>query len=119
MPATRSHDQTPAPNVIFELCHNGLIDLSCLLDTNWVQPSAWLTAAAPSRAATPRTDDVDFDASVRAAADRLPAEQAHALWLVDVCRASYTQGALETGTSPDRFARRVHAARSNIRRTLP
>lgn len=119
MPATRSHNQTPSANVIFELCHNGLTDLSCLLDTNWVQPSAWLTAAVPSPAPTPPNDDVDFDAHVRAAADRLPAKQAHALWLVDVCRASYTQGAIETGTSPDRFARRVHAARNNIQRSLP
>ncbi len=119
MPATRSHDHGAAIYVIFELCHNGLIDLSCLLDTNWVQPSAWLTAAVPSRAPTPPNEDVDFDASVRAAADHLPAKQAHALWLVDVCRASYTQGAIETGTSPDRFARRVHAARNNIRRSLP
>lgn len=106
--------------MIPELCH-GLIDLSCLLETALVQPSAWLTAAVPSRAPTPPNENVDFDfdVSVRAAADRLPARQAHALWLVDVCRASYTQGALETGTTPDRFARRVHAARSNIRRSLP
>ncbi len=53
------------------------------------------------------------------AADRLPLDQAHALWLVDVCGLPYAQAANETGITPKRFAKRLHAARSTIRKALP
>ncbi len=70
-----------------------------------------------NRTATAVTDD--FHDAVRFSADRLPLAQAHALWLVDVCHTTYTQGAIETGTTPKRFAKRAHVARTTIRNTLP
>lgn len=106
-----------------ELCHLGLVDVGCLLDTSWLQTSAWASTAFPRRLRTASshsgpTEHETFDAAVRHAADRLPFEQAHALWLIDVCGLTYAQAAEETGITPKRFARRLHAARTTIHKAL-
>ena len=107
-----------------ELCHLGLIEIGCLVDASWLQTSAWASTAFPRRRRTSPTDSGPaqhdtFGAAVRHAADRLPLDQAHALWLVDVCGLTYAQAADETGITPKRFAKRLHAARSTIRKALP
>ncbi len=103
-----------------ELCHLGLIEIGYLLDAGWLQTSAWASTAFPRRRTSPTdsgpAEHDTFDAAVHHAADRLPLEQAHALWLVDVCGLTYAQAANETGTTPKRFAKRLHAARSTIRK---
>lgn len=105
-----------------ELRHLGLIEISCLLDASWLNASAWSSTAIRLRPTSPTDSGPEehdtFDAAVRHAADRLPLEQAHALWLVDVCGLTYTQAANETGTTPKRFAKRLHAARSTIRKAV-
>jgi DNA-directed RNA polymerase specialized sigma24 family protein len=101
-----------------ELCHAGILELGCLIDLGWIQTSAWLTTALPSRRPTHAITDDGLVERVRAAADQLPVEQAHALWLVDVCGATYAEGATEIGVTPTAFASRVHSARDAIRRTL-
>ena len=101
-----------------ELCHAGIFELGCLIDLSWIQTSAWLTTAVPSRRPTTAITDDAFVERVRAAADQLAVEQAHALWLVDVCGATYDEGATEIGVTPTTFASRVHSARDTIRRTL-
>ena len=106
-----------------ELCHLGLIEIGCLLDASWLQTSAWASTAIPRRRRTaPPTpspaEHETFDAAVRHATDRLPLDQAHALWLVDVCGLTYAQAAAETGTNPKRFAKRLHTARTTIRKAV-
>lgn len=67
---------------------------------------------------TPQLDDAEaesFTRQVRAAAESMPFEQAHALWLVDVCRCSYDQAAAEVAVSRDELAGRVAGGRSFIR----
>ena len=106
-----------------ELSHLGLTDIGCLLDASWLQTSAWASTAFPPRRRTaPPTpspaEHETFDAAVRHATDRLPLDQAHALWLVDVCGLTYAQAAAETGTNPKRFAKRLHTARTTIRKAV-
>lgn len=106
-----------------ELCHLGLIEIGCLLDASWLQTSAWATTAIPRRRRTapPTPTPVGhetFDAAVRHATDRLPLDQAHALWLVDVCGLTYAEAAAETGITPKRFAKRLHTARTTIRKAV-
>ncbi len=106
-----------------ELCHLGLIDVGCLLDATWLQTSTWATTAFPRRRRSERPDPSPayhetFEAAVRHATDRLPLDQARALWLVDVCDLTYAQAATETGTTPKRFATRLHAARTTIRKAV-
>ena len=105
-----------------ELCHLGLVDVGCLLDAGWLQTSAWASTAFPRRRTAPPNpspaDHETFDAAVRNATDRLPLDQAHALWLVDVCGLTYAQAADETGITPERFAKRLHAARISIRKAV-
>ena len=55
---------------------------------------------------------------MRHATDRLPPDQARALWLVDVCGLTYAQAAVETATTPKRFANRLHTARTTIRKAV-
>ncbi len=107
-----------------ELCHLGLIEIGYLLDAGWLQTSAWASTAFPPRLGPAPPDPrpvghETFEAAVHHAADRLPLDQAHALWLVDVCGLPYAQAATETGITPKRFAKRLHAARSTIRKALP
>lgn len=59
-----------------------------------------------------------FVASVKRAADRLPIDEAHALWLVDVCGHDYIGAAAESGVDRERFAERVATARRRIRREV-
>ena len=40
------------------------------------------------------------------------------MWLVDVCGLTYAEAAAETGTSPKRFAKRLHTARTTIRKAV-
>jgi DNA-directed RNA polymerase specialized sigma24 family protein len=105
-----------------ELCHLGLIEIGCLVDASWLQTSAWASTAFPRRRTSPTdsgpAEHDTFDAAVHHAADRLPLEQAHAVWLVDVCGLTYAQAADETGITPKRFAKRLHAARSTIRKAV-
>lgn len=106
-----------------ELCHLALTDVGCLLDASWLQTSAWASTVYPRRRRTTPTDaspvvHETFDAAVRNATDRLPIDQAHALWLVDVCGLTYAQAANETGITPRRFTKRLHAARSTIRKAV-
>lgn len=54
---------------------------------------------------------------MRSATQTMPFEQAHALWLVDVCDCSYDQAALETGTSRDTIAADI-ADRRFVRTSL-
>jgi DNA-directed RNA polymerase specialized sigma24 family protein len=60
-----------------------------------------------------------FTDLVRQQVDALPIEQAHALWLVDVCDCSYEQAAAEIGASVPVIAGRVRSARRQIRHRLP
>ena len=55
---------------------------------------------------------------MRHATDRLPLDQAHALWLVDVCGLTYAEAAAETGITPKRFAKGLHTARTTIRKAV-
>ena len=59
-----------------------------------------------------------FVNQVRGAANAMPFEQAHALWLVDVCQVSYDQAATESGVARDEFAARVAAGRRFIRDSI-
>lgn len=104
-----------------ELCHLGLIDIGCLLDASLLQTSAWATTTfPPRRRSAPRdlspAEHDTFEAAVRHAADRLPLDQTHAVWLVDVCGLTYAEAAAETRTTPNRFAKRLHTARTTIRK---
>lgn len=113
---------TPAA-MTAELCHLGLIEIGCLLDAGWLHTSAWIASALPVRHTEPpptNSHSVDdaFAHDVRAAADRLPFRQAHAVWLVDVCGLTYAEAATEIGTTPERFAKRLHAARTTIRKAV-
>lgn len=106
-----------------ELCHLGLIDIGCMLDASWLQSSAWASAAFPRRRRSappdPRLAEHEpFETAVRHATDRLPLDQAHALWLVDVCGLTYADAAAETHTTPKRFAKRLHTARTTIRKAV-
>ena len=56
-----------------------------------------------------------FDLAVRAALSQLPHTQARALWLVDVCGASYAQVAAETSVDRRSVIREVRGARHAIR----
>ena len=106
-----------------ELCHLCLLDVGCLLDASWLQTSAWATTAFPRRRRTVPRDlrrggHETFEAAVREATDCLPLDQAHALWLVEVCGLTYAEAAAETGTKPRRFAKRLRTARTTIRKAL-
>lgn len=107
-----------------ELCHLGLIEIGCLLDAGWLHTSAWIASALPVRRhAEPsptnrQTGDDAFAHDVRVAADRLPFRQAHAVWLIDVCGLTYAEAATEIGTTPERFAKRLHTARTTIRKAV-
>lgn len=52
------------------------------------------------------------------ATEDLSFEQVHALWLVDVCHYNYRSAAQCTGTSTPELTRRLHSARTTIRRRL-
>ncbi len=101
-----------------ELCHAGLLELGCLIDLSWIQTSAWLATAIPAGQTPRASPNGGFADAVLEAADLLPADQAHALWLVDVCGCSYAQGAAETETTPGKFGRRVRSARNKIHRAV-
>jgi predicted DNA-binding protein (UPF0251 family) len=59
-----------------------------------------------------------FVNQVRNATERLPFDQAHALWLVDVCGCTYDQVAHETNTSRTTIAGRVDNGRQSVRAML-
>ena len=106
-----------------ELCHLGLIDIGCLLDASWFKASTWAGTAFPPRRRNAPTDPSPaehetFESAVRHATDRLPLDQAHAVWLVDVCGLTYAEAAAETDTNPKRFTKRLHTARTNIRKAV-
>ncbi len=52
------------------------------------------------------------------ATEDLSFEQVQALWLVDVCHYNYRSAARSTGTSTPELTRRLHSARTAIRRRL-
>lgn len=52
------------------------------------------------------------------ATEELSLEQVQALWLVDVCHYNYRSAARSTGTSTPELTRRLHSARTAIRRRL-
>lgn len=61
---------------------------------------------------------VAFANQVRKATERLPFDQAYALWLVDVCGCTYDQAANETNTSRTTVAERVADGRRFVRAAL-
>lgn len=106
-----------------ELFYLGLLDIGVHFHSGWMQASPTVrpqdrTRLATTTPASPRTDITAFTKAVHDAANQLPPMQARALWLVDVCGASYAQGAAETRTTPEGFARLVHTARDSIRKAV-
>ncbi|MFT4989112.1 MAG: DNA-directed RNA polymerase specialized sigma24 family protein [Acidimicrobiales bacterium] len=74
----------------------------------------------PALADAPSADvsTAAFVNQVRNATERLPLDQAHALWLVDECGCSYDQVAHETNTYRTTIAERVANGRHFIRAML-
>lgn len=57
----------------------------------------------------------DDRARVRAATASLPFEEAHAIWLVDVCGCSYADAAIQSCTDVESIRRRVDQGRRRVR----
>ncbi len=77
-------------------------------------------ALIPTLVDTPSTDAsiAAFANQVRNATERLPFDQAYALWLVDVCGCTYDQAAHETNTSCMTIAAQVADGRRSVRAML-
>lgn len=97
-----------------ELCLEASGFVVQAIEVGWVDHTVMRHLSRRFQAADDRVDELD----VNVLADRLPIEQATAVWLVDVCGADYRTGATEMRTSHDQFTRLVSGARQSIRAEL-
>lgn len=68
-------------------------------------------------------DDIAFREAVAASLPALTASEASAVWLVDVCGASYAEAAASLGSTPETVASTIRSARrrihADVHRPLP
>lgn len=98
---------------MWELCAGVVIDSGCVLELTAAHSSSWLT-----RPVRPHSEPPNGPSVVADAVAELPAVEAHALWLVDVCGCSYLEGALEMRIDRDTFSRHVRSGRRRLRHLL-